>query len=233
MSRYVAYASLTLKLALRRLRNRLGLTLLCLLGISLSVGLVVSIPVFSELVSRLVLRQELAEFAEINNRPMFTLRYYCLPSTGWPMTVEQAEQNGGWLADVTRREIGLPIVSRYSQVESPGLLFKPSDGEQKQSRRRRHLLQRRLHRGRRRQHRSGRGRSDDRSGGLPVPRGLGAGAALRQARPQRRRCPRPVLLRRRRADAHPHPHRRRLDATRGLGELLVWGPQRSRCRTTS
>ena len=133
MSRYVAYASLTLKLALRRLRNRLGLTLLCLLGISLSVGLVVSIPVFSELVSRLVLRQELAEFAEINNRPMFTLRYYCLPSTGWPMTVEQAEQNGGWLADVTRREIGLPIVSRYSQVESPGLLFKPSDGEQKQT----------------------------------------------------------------------------------------------------
>ncbi|MHB0876497.1 MAG: ABC transporter permease [Anaerolineae bacterium] len=133
MSRYMAYTSLAVKLALRRLRSRFGLTLLCLLGICLSVGLVVSIPVFAELVSRLVLRQELSSFASINDRPLFTLRYYCLPSTGWPMTVEQAEQNGDWLADITRREVGLPITSRYSQVESPGLLFKPSNGEQERS----------------------------------------------------------------------------------------------------
>lgn len=133
LSRYMAYASLTVKLALRRLRNRWGLTLLCLLGICLSVGLVVSIPVFAELVSRLVLRQELTDYASVNDRPLFTLRYYCLPSTGWPMTVDQAEQNGAWLADITRRQIGLPITARYSQVESPGLLFKPSGGSTQQS----------------------------------------------------------------------------------------------------
>ncbi len=124
MSRYLAYLSLTFKLSLSRLRNRLGLTLLSLLGISLSVGLVVSIPVFSELVSRLVLRQELTDFAAPTDRPLFTLRYYCLPSTGWPMSVQEVDNNEKWLADITRREIGLPIVSRYSQVESPGLLFK-------------------------------------------------------------------------------------------------------------
>lgn len=132
MSRYVAYASLMLKLALRRLRNRLGLTLLCLLGICLSVGLVVSIPVFAELVSRLVLRQELTDLASINDRPLFTLRYYCLPSTGWPMSVDEADKTGAWLANLTRREIGLPIVARYSQVESPGLLFKPGNPEEGQ-----------------------------------------------------------------------------------------------------
>ncbi|NLT41704.1 MAG: hypothetical protein GXX93_03445, partial [Anaerolineae bacterium] len=72
MSRFLAYFALTLKLAANRLRNRLGLTILSLIGISLSVGLVVSIPVFSELVSRLVLRQELTDFASVNDRPLFT-----------------------------------------------------------------------------------------------------------------------------------------------------------------
>ncbi|MGI6208144.1 MAG: FtsX-like permease family protein [Anaerolineae bacterium] len=128
MSRYLAYLSLTFKLAVSRLRNRLGLTLLSLVGISLSVGLVVSIPVFSELVSRLVLRQELTDFASVTQRPLFTLRYYSLPSTGWPMKVNEVDTNGLWLADITRREVGLPIVSSYIQVESPGLLFRPGQG---------------------------------------------------------------------------------------------------------
>ena len=134
MYRYLAYASLTSRLALRRLRNRLGLTLLSLLGISLSVGLVVSIPVFSELVSRLVLRQELTDFASPTSRPLFTIRYYCLPSTGWPMSVEEVDKVGAWLAEITRREVGLPIGSRYTQVESPGLLFRPGGSEESQSR---------------------------------------------------------------------------------------------------
>jgi len=125
LARSLAYLSLMTKLALRRLRNRLLLTLMCLLGISLSVGLVVSIPVFAELVSRLVLRQELTQFAAAASRPLFNLRYYCLPTTSWPMSLEQVDTVGAWLAEITRREVGLPIVSQYSQVESPGLLFKP------------------------------------------------------------------------------------------------------------
>jgi len=129
LSRFLAYFALTLKLAANRLRNRLGLTILSLIGISLSVGLVVSIPVFSELVSRLVLRQELTDFASVNDRPLFTLRYYTLPSTGWPMKVSEVETNGLWLADLTRREVGLPITYSYTQVESPGLLFKPGTSD--------------------------------------------------------------------------------------------------------
>lgn len=132
LGRYAAYMTLTLKLALRRLGNRLGLTLLCLLGICLSVGLVVAIPVFSELVSRMVLRQELTGLAAPNNRPLFTLRYYCLPSTSRPMSVDEAGNMGAWLANLTAREIGLPIRAGYWQAESPGFLFKPGSGDSQQ-----------------------------------------------------------------------------------------------------
>jgi len=126
IGRWLAYWSFMGKLALRRLRARLGLTVLSLIGIALSVGLVVGIPVFAELVSRLVLRQELIDYAAPAQRPLFTVRYYCLPSTSWPMSVEEAEKVGLWLADITRREIGLPILSTYAQFESPGLLFRPA-----------------------------------------------------------------------------------------------------------
>lgn len=120
-----AYASLIAKLALRRLRNRLDLTLLCLLGICLSVGLVVAIPTFSELAARLILLQELTDFSRGTSRPLFTMRHYALPQPDWPLPASQVEPVGGWLEQVTRQHVGLPIRSRYVQVESPGMLFEP------------------------------------------------------------------------------------------------------------
>lgn len=120
-----SYASLVLKIAFRRLQERLGLTLLCLLGICLSAGLVVAIPAFSDLAARIILLRELATSNERANCPLFSLRYYCLPNEDWPLPVEQVTRVGAWLEQNTQHQIGLPIVARYSQVESPGMLFEP------------------------------------------------------------------------------------------------------------
>lgn len=123
------YALLAIKLAWSRLRARPGFAALSLLGVSITLGLIVSIPVFAELAARQVLLEELEGAAGSTGRALFSLRYYSLPTADWPMSAVQADQLEAWLRQLTEREIGLPVAHRYHQVDSPAVRFVPRGSE--------------------------------------------------------------------------------------------------------
>ena len=111
--------SLFILVVKRSLRHWL-LTLLSVIGIAVTVGLIASIPIFSDSVGMRILRQELTEDA-YGSSPPLALRYYRVPSSPNTMTVQQALDTGEWLGAMTRREVGLPIDRTYTQIGSHAL----------------------------------------------------------------------------------------------------------------
>lgn len=111
-------------LAFKRARSRRGLTLLSLVGIVLIVGLLASIPVFTDSVGFHILRQELANYAFGNANPLLAMRYYRVPNAPEAMSVGRALETDDWLGAVTSHEIGLPVKHRYVQLGSHALTLR-------------------------------------------------------------------------------------------------------------
>ena len=80
-----------LYIALKRLLNRLGLTLLSIAAVTLAVGLVISIPIFAKAISFVMLREELGQIAYLSGRPAFSMRVYVLPGTKYTMPIDRAK----------------------------------------------------------------------------------------------------------------------------------------------
>ena len=110
--------------AFRRARSRWGLTLLSLVGIVLIVGLLASIPVFTDSVGFYILRQELASYAFGNANPLLAMRYYRVPNAPEAMSVGRALETADWLGAVTSHEVGLPVKNRYVQLGSHALTLR-------------------------------------------------------------------------------------------------------------
>ncbi|MBN1583417.1 MAG: hypothetical protein JXA89_22095 [Anaerolineae bacterium] len=111
-------------IALKRLLNRPLLTLLSILGMTLSVGLIVSIPVFAKAVSFIILREELDAISSASGRPPFSMRIYVLPSGHYELSLETA---GTWQDHITETilaEVGLPLVAHYRHLETTGLVMR-------------------------------------------------------------------------------------------------------------
>ncbi len=108
-------------LALKRIRNRWGLTLLSLFGIALTVGIIASIPIFIDAVGLRILQKELERHAFGNQNPPVAMRYYRIPNAPDVMTMQQAMDTGDWLAAMTAREVGLPVARRHIQIGSHAL----------------------------------------------------------------------------------------------------------------
>jgi putative ABC transport system permease protein len=113
-----------LPLVLKRLRIRWMLSALSLVGIALTIGLVTSIPVFTDSVGFGILQKELAEFAFGNLSPPLALRYYRVPNAPTVMSVQQALDTGVWLAQLTEREVGVPVDRAYIQIGSHALTMR-------------------------------------------------------------------------------------------------------------
>jgi putative ABC transport system permease protein len=107
-------------LALRRLTSRASLTALLILSIALTVGVLVCVPVFSNAVSMRLMEQELSQRSQRFGRPAFALRAYTLPS-GFQMSIQDSLDKRDWLAALIKQNIGLPIRSTYTQIESRAL----------------------------------------------------------------------------------------------------------------
>ncbi|MFP3897122.1 MAG: ABC transporter permease [Anaerolineales bacterium] len=107
-------------LVLKRTFRHWLLTLLSVIGIAITVGLISSIPIFSDSVGMSILHQELAEEA-YGGSPPLALRYYRVPSSPNTMTVQQALDTREWLGAMTRREVGLPVARTYTQIGSHAL----------------------------------------------------------------------------------------------------------------
>lgn len=116
-------------IAFKRLFNRPLLTLLSIMGVTLAVGLVVSIPIFAKAVSFVMLREQLAEIAATTKRPAFSLRYYVLPSGQYTLTMEESEVWQNHLVETLTSEVGLPLLSVNRQMETTGLLLRTKGEE--------------------------------------------------------------------------------------------------------
>jgi len=121
------------KIVLKRMQSRWGLTLLSVMGIALTIGLVVSIPLFAESVGFRILQKELARYAFGNANPLLAMRYYRVPSSPEPMTVQEALDLGKWLGQLTRQEVGLPVGRTYMQIGSDAFILRalPEDSRYK------------------------------------------------------------------------------------------------------
>lgn len=104
-------------LALRRLRSRPGLTVLSLLSVVLAVGMVASIPIFSEGVSYLLLRDELLALGKVYHRPPLTTRLYFVAKENTPLSLEEAQARvSAWVYEELSTQLGLQVGEEYEMV---------------------------------------------------------------------------------------------------------------------
>jgi putative ABC transport system permease protein len=111
-------------IALKRLWNRIGLTLLSVVAVTLALGIAIGIPVFAKAVSFVVLKQELDAVSSTSGRPAFSLRAYVLPGTQYTLSVQQAEQWETHIVETLVSEADLPLASSQMQLETRGLTMR-------------------------------------------------------------------------------------------------------------
>ena len=118
-----------LGLAFRRLYSRPSLTLLSLLSIVLAVGMVASIPVFSQGVSYLLLQDELARIGTTFHRPPLTMRFYFIVPKTAALPLDSALSLEHDFRRIVERETGLTVADNLTYVASPGMTIQPVDDE--------------------------------------------------------------------------------------------------------
>jgi putative ABC transport system permease protein len=115
-------------LVARRQQFYRGLTLLALLGVILSVGLVTNASFFSQAVDRVILEQNLAEFSRVTGRPPFSTNVYVFPSQSNPLALQDAENISAQIGNALASEVGLPLRHIGLQVSSGTMLLQPMPG---------------------------------------------------------------------------------------------------------
>ena len=117
-------------LVLKRLSHHRGLTLLALVGIILSVGLVTDASFFSTAVDRVILLQELHDFSAGTGRPPFSTSVYYFPSNRAPVPLETAEKLSKTISGILTSQVGLPLRFEGLQISSGGMMMGPSPNSQ-------------------------------------------------------------------------------------------------------
>ncbi len=117
-------------LAAKRLRSRLGLCLLSLLGIAVTTAVAAGVPMFSQAVSFLVLREELADLARAAGRPPCAVRLYFLPSKDRPLPLETAQMVEDILVRIMAARVQLPIREAVTRADSRTFVLQQLGQEQ-------------------------------------------------------------------------------------------------------
>jgi putative ABC transport system permease protein len=115
--------------ALERLIHNPGLTILALLGIVLSVGLVSNAAFFAQAVDQVILDQELDAFSRMTGRPSFSTSVYTFPTSGNPISLTAAEDLAQNVASTLSSEVGLPLHHLGFQVHSGNMMLRPRAGD--------------------------------------------------------------------------------------------------------
>ncbi len=118
-----------LKLAFKRLISHATLTLLLILSIALTLGVLVCIPVFSNAVSLRLMQEELSVRVAAQKHSAFSVRVYALPTTDRPINIQTALDRRTWLSDLFRQDMPLPIKSSYMEVEGGTFYLRPIKGD--------------------------------------------------------------------------------------------------------
>jgi putative ABC transport system permease protein len=101
-----------------RFVSRWALNLLGMASIATMIAITLCVPLFSEGVSRQIMQQELAVQAQRAERPLFSVRYYAMPTRSSPLSLDDAIYIRTWLADALRDRTGIPVLQYYAQYES-------------------------------------------------------------------------------------------------------------------
>lgn len=92
----------------KRLRHNAGISISALIGIVAVMAMVICVPVFSHAVSSKVLREQLTEKAQANNRGLFSLHMYYLDKrSASPLKVNNVEQFTGYIKQSIADNLGL------------------------------------------------------------------------------------------------------------------------------
>ena len=122
-----------LRLALKRIKSRPGVTILLILTVTLTLGVVASIPLFSGAVSRRIMQEELAARTKRQQQPAMSLRFYAMGTTGQPIGFAEAARYRDWIGNTLVRELGLPLKLTYVEMESRSFILRPKPGDTRYS----------------------------------------------------------------------------------------------------
>ncbi len=117
------------RLALKRLWNHPGLTVLALLGIIFAVAMVNSASFFAKAVDQVILDQELAAFSKMTGRPAFSTSIYTFSSGRAPISLHDAENlSTNHVAVTLSSEVGLPVRYTGLEVHSGNMMLRSKEG---------------------------------------------------------------------------------------------------------
>jgi putative ABC transport system permease protein len=114
--------------AFKRQWHHPALTILALIGIILTVGLITSIAFFSQAVDQVVISQELADFSRVTGRPPFSTRIYTFPSARSPLHLADVEELAPHVAGTLSEEVGLPLGHVGIEINSGNMILQPGPG---------------------------------------------------------------------------------------------------------
>lgn len=119
---FIEVANVTMK----RLRHFFGLSVLALINVVLSVGLITNASFFSQAVDRVVLQQELKAFSSVTGRPPFSTSVYIFPSQSRPVTLQKAEELASYIQQTVVSEVGLPLRHFGLELTSGYMILQPA-----------------------------------------------------------------------------------------------------------
>jgi putative ABC transport system permease protein len=112
---------------LNRLRSRPVLSSASLLGLTVAIAVIASVPIFARGVNLVLLRSELADQAALADRPLFALRFYRTSNVDSPMTFATYSRLNQYLTASASSEMGLPIQQEVRSAESVTFELKPTN----------------------------------------------------------------------------------------------------------
>ncbi len=118
------------RLAVRRLRASLTLTLMSLLGLTVAVALIMSIPLFSDAINYNMLRQELRNMSETGNRPPFAFMFRYVGAWYGGIAPEKYQPSDDYLTKVAPATIGLPLQQTVRYVKTDNFRVFPASEAQ-------------------------------------------------------------------------------------------------------
>ncbi len=117
-------------LAFRRLRAAIGLTLMSLLGLTVAVALIMSVPLFSDAINYNLLREELRGMSETGNRPPFAFMFRYVGAWYGGIDQEKFGPADEYITEVAPWTIGLPLQQSIRYLKTDNFrLFAASEAQ--------------------------------------------------------------------------------------------------------
>ena len=120
--------STTLNLTLKRLWSQRGLTLATLLGLSVAVALIMTVPLYADAVNFRILQEELGNQTERNNRPPFAYLYNYIGAWNEPVEWDAIQPVTQYLETQGAQTLGLPSEEFVWHLETNTYSLFPKDG---------------------------------------------------------------------------------------------------------